>query len=380
MKIGHVTHIYLPHIGGIENYIYRLKSLHESQGHRVTIYTTTLSLRDGGSLSEEAVYCKTNFSIFRNPVSLELAQRLSAGNEDIYHLHSPWFLTSLIASRILKGKPKVMTVHSAQIGNKNLLIRILNLLYHNFAQYTLSNMDMLMPQGKRERQRLINGFNLCADDIVPIPNGIEIAKFRRKRGLESQFIKKYNLRPNSFKILFVSRLIPEKNPDKLIEAITKYIKNDDIDVILIGGGNEEYISNLRAISDKRIHILGMVSQEELVAAYFCANLFVFLGLWEGMPTVILEAMACGLPIVTTPVSGIPDMVTEGENGFFVNIPIDEKELADKIRYFTEEVDIKKMGKVNASKVSQNYTWDIIGKKTMDIYKQVLNRRSNDEHE
>jgi glycosyltransferase involved in cell wall biosynthesis len=377
MRIGQVVHSYLPRIGGVANYIYRLKSLLKSQGHKVTIYTTDLSLIDGGTKDEDAIYCKTNVSLLRNPFSLELARRLASSSEDIYHLHAPWFFASLIAARVLKGRPKVMTVHSARIESKNLMIGALNMLYHPFAQYVLSNMDMLVPLGEREREQLVARFKLREDRIVPIPNGIEVADFQRNNKAEAEFAYKYNLRRDSFKILYVSRLVPEKNPDKLIQAVSKYMKEDNIEVIIIGGGAAQYISHLKAVSNHRIHILGKVPQEELLSAYYSSNLFVFLGLWEGMPTVILEAMACGLPVLTTPVAGIPDMVTEGENGSFISIPIDERELANKIAHFMKEIDTVKMGKANMLKVSQNYTWDIIGSKISDVYGQVLDRRRNE---
>ena len=370
-------HLYFPHLGGIENYVYRLKSLLKSQGHKVTIYTTDLSLADGGIKDEDAIYCKTNVSLLRNPFSLELAKRLATSSEDIYHLHAPWFLSSLIAARVLKDKPKVMTVHSARIESKNLMIGALNMLYHPFAQYILSNMDMVIPLGERERERLVARFKLGEDKITPIPNGIEVAEFQRNDKAKAEFTYKHDLRRDSFKILYVSRLVPEKSPDKLIRSVSKYMKEDNIEVIMIGDGAEQYMSHLKAVSNHRIHILGKVPQEELLSAYYISDLFVFLGLWEGMPTVILEAMACGLPVLTTPVAGVPDMVIEGENGYFLSIPIDERELANKITHFMKDIDTVKMGKANMLKVSQNYTWDIIGSKISDVYEQVLGRRHNE---
>jgi len=366
--------MYRPHTGGIENYVYRLKSLLTSQGHKVTIYTTDLSLADGGAKEEDAIYCKTNLSPLRNPFSLELNRKLAASNEDIYHLHEPWFLSSLIATRTLRGRPKVMTVHGAQVENRNLMIALLNILYHPLAQYILGNMDMLMPQGEKERQQLLAGFKLPSDKVIPLPNGIEIDKFRENGEAVANFIHKYNLRHDSFKILYISRLVAEKNPDKLVGAVTRQLGEENIEAILIGRGSAQYISQLKKLGDGRIHILGEVAQEELAAAYHSANLFVFLGLWEGMPTVILEAMACGLPVLTTPVAAIPDAVTEGENGFFVSTPVDENDLAGKIAHFMKNVDIASMGKANALKVRQNYAWDSIGNRIMDIYEQVLSRR------
>lgn len=371
MKIGQISHIYRPHIGGIENYVYRLKNSFEEKGHKVTIYTTDLGIQGTDRREKDVFYCKTNFALIRNPFSFELAKRLKNSNADIYHLHNPWFIPSLLATKVLKGKPKVMTVHGAKVEEKDLVTWLLNRTYHPFAQYILENMDMLMAQGEKERDRLLRNFKLSPDRIIVVPNGIEISNFNLDKEANEDFIEKYNLREDSFKILYVSRLVDAKNPRMIISAVMRYMKHQNIEVILIGEGSPEYIAKLKSISDNRIHILGEVSFRELKAAYHISDVFVFLGLWEGMPTVIMEAMLCGLPILTTPVAGIPDVVTEGENGLFVKVPISEEDLANKINYFMNEVDLNKMSKTNIEKVKTQYDWDIVANKILAVYNEVL---------
>lgn len=371
MKIIQVLPIYLPHIGGQEYYAYRLKKSLEEKGHEVSIYTTDLSLQDTDNREKGVCYCKSNFALIRNPFSFELRKILKKSDGDIYHLHDPWFLTSLIATKVLKEVPKVMTVHCAKIEENDFVTWLLNKAYHPFAQYVLKNMDMLMTQGKKERERLLHNFKLSPDKIIVVPNGIEIYKFNLDKGAEEQFIEKYKLKEDSFKLLYVSRLVDAKNPEKLISAVTKYLREQNIEVILIGEGSSEYIAKLKKMSDERIHILGEVEFKDLLAAYYASNLFVFLGLWEGMPTVIMEAMLCGLPVLTTPVAGIPDVVTEGENGLFVKVPISEEDLANKIKYFIEDANLDGIRKANIEKVKIQYNWDIIADKVLDVYNEVL---------
>ena len=371
MKIGQITHTYPPHIGGIGNYVYRLKDFLEKKGNKVTVYTTDLNIQDRVKQENDVFYCKTNFALIRNPFSFELAKRLKNSNEDIYHLHNPWFLPSLVATKVLKGVPKIMTVHSAKIEEKDFITWLLNKTYHPFAQYILENMDMLMTQGEKERDRLLRNFELSPDKIIVVPNGVEISKFNPDKEANEYFIEKYHLKKDSFKILYVSRLVDAKNPEKLISAVKKIMKNQNIEVILIGEGSLEYITKLKKMSDKRVHILGKVGFKDLVAAYHVSDLFVFLGLWEGMPTVIMEAMLCGLPILTTPVAGIPDVVTEGENGLFVKVPISEEDLANKINYFINNADIDKISKANIKKIETKYSWEIVANKILDVYNQVL---------
>ena len=206
MKIGQICHIYLPHIGGVENYVYRLTKSIEHLGHNVNIYTTDLSIQNTNEREENTKYCKTNFVILRNPISREFAKKIKSSNEDIYHLHSPWYITSFTASRILRKKPKVMTVHSAEIVIKDVKSLILNKMYYPFAKNVLKDMDVLMVQGQIEKKRLMSHFDLLPERIKIVPNGIEINKFD-KSGDYNNFIEKYNLKKESFKILYISRLV-----------------------------------------------------------------------------------------------------------------------------------------------------------------------------
>ena len=371
MKIGQISHVYPPHIGGLENYVYRLKQSLENKGNEVVVYTTNFCVRNMNIKEKNVTYCKTNFSLLRNPFSFELIKKLRQSNEDIYHLHGYEFLSSMSATKILKNKPKVLTQHGAEIESNNFKIYLLNKAYHPFAQHILENIDMIIALGEKDREFLLRSFNLPPDKIVIIPNGIDINKFKSNTENNNNFIKKYNLKEGAFRILFVSRLIETKNAHRLINAVMRFMKK--VEVIIIGSGDAKYIEQLKKISDNRIHILGEVNFSELVSAYNVSDLFVLLGEWgEGMPTAILEAMACGLPVLTTAGGSISDVITEGENGLFIDVPIDEMELAEKIQHFMGS-DNTKMAEANIVKVNREFNWEIIAERIYDVYKRVLEK-------
>lgn len=374
MKIGQISHVYPPHIGGLENYVYRLKQSLDNKGNDVTVYTTDMDTVNNKNIKEKnVIYCESKISLLRNPISFELIRELKQRDEDIYHIHGYEFLPCLFATKILKDKPKVLTQHGAEIESNNVMIYLLNKVYHPFARYILENMDMIIALGNRDKEFLLKTFNLSSDKVVVIPNGVNVKDLESSNENNTNFIIKYNLTEDSFKILFVGRLIETKNAHKLVNAVTKHIKSENIEVLIIGSGDVEYINQLKETSDNRIHVLGEVNFSDLVAAYNVSDLLVQLGEWgEGMPTVILEAMACGLPILTTVGGSISDVITEGENGLFINVPVDEKELAEKIEYFMGfDSNNNKMAKANITKVNREFNWDIIANKILDVYNKVL---------
>lgn len=372
MRIGQVPHRYYPSMGGIENYVRRLKGSLERRGHEVRVYTTDFGIPKRAELEGGVFYCRTNIAIHRNPFSGELLRRLRESDDDIYHLHSPWFFPSLFGARILDRKPKVMTVHGARIGVGPML-SVLSLLYHPFARQVLHNMDKIIALTKSERYYLVRRFELPRRKVVVVPNGVEVESFRARPGAVGEFIRGHGLKEESFKVLYVGRIIPEKNPDKLISAVTKHMGEGDVEVIMVGDGSPDYIAKLKRASNGGVHILGKLSFEELVAAYRASDLFVFLGLLEGLPTVILEAMVCGLPVLATPVAGIPDVIVEGVNGMLLDLPIKEEDIASKIGRFMNlgDSDVRRMGKVNVRKVKREYNWKGVVDRILDVYNQVL---------
>ena len=372
MKIGQISHRYYPHVGGVENYVRRLKGSLEKMGHEITVYTTDFGIPRGAEREKDAFYCKTDFAIYWNPFSRELLQKLRKSDDDIYHFHSPWFFPSLFGARLLDRKPKVMTVHGARVGVGPML-STLSLLYYPFARQVLHNMDKIIALTKSEREYLVHRFKLPPQKVVVIPNGIEVESFKPKRRAVREFIQSHGLMKDSFKVLYVGRIIPDKNPDKLISAVTAHMRDKNVEVTIIGDGPRDYIAKLKKISDDRIHILGEVGFEELVTAYNASDLFVFLGLVEGLPTVILEAMACGLPVLTTPVAGIPDVVTEGVNGLFLDFPVKGEDVAGKISRFMNmnASDMNRIRKTNVKKIETRYDWEIVANEILSTYNKVL---------
>jgi len=375
MKIGQIPHLYLPHQGGIEYYVYRLKTSLEARGHEVTVYTTDLSIRGTKKREKNTFYYKTDFVLMRNPFSSELSRKIKETRDDIYHLHCPWFFPSLLATEALEGRPKIMTSHSVEIGGGELATAMLDKIYRPFARRILRKMDMVIVSTGPEKKVLLRLYGLPSEKVVLIPNAIKIEEFAPKKMAIEKFVRKYHLKEDSFKVLFVSRFIPQKNPDKLISAVTKHMKGKNVEVILIGGGPPSYVAKLREMSDERIHIIGEVKFEELVAAYHSSDLFVFLGTWEGIPTVILEAMICGLPVIATPVGGIPGVVVGKEHGLFIEHPISEEDLADKISHFMNmgKADYTKISKANVRRIETHFNWEPLVDKIVDVYNQVLER-------
>jgi glycosyltransferase involved in cell wall biosynthesis len=122
-------------------------------------------------------------------------------------------------------------------------------------------------------------------------------------------------------ILSVGRLVPEKAQSVLLDALVQLAEREvDASVTFVGDGpdRDRLIAHCHALGlDERVTFTGALGQDELPARWAAADVFCLPSFDEGVPVVLMEAMACGLPVVTTRIAGIPELVDDGVNGVLV---------------------------------------------------------------
>lgn len=377
MHITQVSHLYRPSIGGIENYVHRLRNSLSERGHGQSIITTTQSLANDQSplnREENVTYCTTTATVLRNPFSLELYREVQKNVADLYHLHSPWYLSTLAAVHALpKWTPMVITVHGFQPIN-TIAARILDVAYKPFAGYIFSRVNRVIALGESEKQRLIGEFDLPPTKIAVIPNGIHPREHDVPPSTIDTIHEKYDIDPETPTVLYVSRLVPLKNPGLLIDAVSNHLSDLAMDVLLVGNGDPSYVDDLKGRADDCIRFLSNLPFEDLQAVYHAADLFVLPSRSEGLPTVVLEAMNARLPILTTPVGALADVISHREHGWLLAPQPDEREIARAIRYYLEHPDERQeVGERNRAYVRSEFDWDDVAADITAVYEDVLGR-------
>jgi glycosyltransferase involved in cell wall biosynthesis len=116
---------------------------------------------------------------------------------------------------------------------------------------------------------------------------------------------------------------------------------------------------------------GYFPDSKLPKLYQAADIFVFSTIYENLPFAILEALASGLPVVTTSVGGIPEVIDNGKNGFLV-APFNPVELADSVLYLLENPAVaSEVGLSGRMTVERKFDWRIMVKKVIDVYAEAL---------
>ncbi|MBN1220762.1 MAG: glycosyltransferase family 4 protein [Anaerolineae bacterium] len=217
-----------------------------------------------------------------------------------------------------------------------------------------------------------NGLREYAHDTAPdmpitvIPNAIELSVFTPppKRGHDGPV-----------RLLFVGRFNAFKNVETLLEAVHLLREKgiDNFELQLIGEGERR--SNLERLTAEKeltryVHFLGWVDRETIVARYRQADLFATATTWEGMPNTVLEAMACGLPVVATRASGLGELVQEGVNGYLVDIN-DPAALAERLaELINNPYERQRMGKESRKIAEREFAWEYITEQYVEIYRRL----------
>jgi glycosyltransferase involved in cell wall biosynthesis len=178
--------------------------------------------------------------------------------------------------------------------------------------------------------------NLRPDQIVVVPNGVDVNRFHPSPGLRVATRQQLGLSLDQPVLIYAGRLEYEKGVHLAVHAL----KEQPGDAVLLIAGAGAYRRAAHALAaesglSERVRFLGFVSQNELPGILNAADVFVAPTLCqEGLPMSVIEAMACGLPVVATAAGGIPTGVEEGVNGYLFPMG-DVAALSERIRRLIE---------------------------------------------
>lgn len=286
---------------------------------------------------------------------------------DIIHVQDVRGNLPLKFAQKLKGDtPIVFTVH----GLSPWLCKYPSIIEHNFRKFVykffdikhIKNADFIISVDKSMIEHLSSFWKISKNKMIYIPNGIDTKKFK-KNNENINFIKNY--------CLFVGHLIPRKG----VEYLVKAMKDLNYKCLIVGNGPElkklkKLVINLKL---NNVIFFGSVKYEsdELINLYSNASFFVLPSLSEAFPFAVLEAMSCELPVISTKVGELPEIVKDNYNGFLVE-PANVKRLREKIQFLADNPELcKEMGKNARKTVEEKYSWEVIAKRTIEVYKKVL---------
>ena len=205
-------------------------------------------------------------------------------------------------------------------------------------------------------------------DIKIIYNGVDIHDFTPSESKNSELFIITN---------GATRVTHRKGLDYLIRAVAKIVlKHNNVQLKIMGDGNakedlEKLIKELHV--EENVKLIGRVPREQTSPFYKEASVFVMSSLNEGMSNAMLEALASGLPLISTKTGGADELITEGENGFFVRMK-NSDDIAEKLQLLIDDHETqKKMGQMSRLRAEQ-MSWKVVANQYVELYKTIDNSR------
>ncbi len=337
-KILHVYKDYYPPVrGGIEQTI-NIMARRSVNDFDVTVLVCAGPLPEGEEIIEgvRVVRIKEWRRIWSAPLSRRFAHSLAqlAAKADLLHFHHP-NPTGDIAY-LLSGlhKPFVITYHSDIVRQRAAIV-----VYGVIQEMMMRRANVVMPTSPNYIESSVWLRRHRAKCRV-VPLGIELDRFARTKEIEKA-ASDIRARRGSPLVIFVGRLRYYKGLHFLVEAM----RDVDGHLLIVGTGPEEdrlRAQTLRAGLETRIHFLGDLDDEQLVAHLHAADVFCLPSHLrsEAFGICQIEAMACGLPVVSTDLkTGVPFVNKHGETGFVVP-PADPRALACALNRLLKDEELR----------------------------------------
>lgn len=385
MKICILSKMFPPGVGGAETYAYEIANGLGARGHEVDVYTQWVD-----SVNEQ-VPTDDNVTVYRITkarkklvtfetlyYSLNARQSIDFEQYDIVHGTLTPASTILVTPFNDIETPLVLTGHGTSIGEtKSVALEtpedyLLKYFFYpkNVVMDFIAGQDAqrVIAISDHAKSELIERYRFDRERVEMIPHGVNTDRFYPREERPPA------VNPDQVTLLYVGRIGPRKGIDLALQALSR-ADATDVELLIAGTGrHEQHLRELAAelgVTD-RVKFLGYVPDEELPSLYSSADVFVLPSLYEGFGLVLLEAMACGTPVIGTNVGGIPTVIDDGETGLLVEREVPA--LVEAINSLTSDEANRKRMAQNALEKARTTSWDSVVESVEQLYRDVRNER------
>tara|TARA_B100000959_G_scaffold124470_1_gene130746 strand:- start:383 stop:1522 length:1140 start_codon:yes stop_codon:yes gene_type:complete len=364
--------------GGVVRAVLDLTSSLSSCGKSVTLMVTEGDDFPNASLGVQTM--RTG-DFDRNPIRFS-ANRLSSlkqhiANTDVLHLHTPWEPANIQLAKLARevGTPYIISVHgmlddwvmkTSSFKKRVFLLLGGRKMFHKAAAVHCT--------ARAEADQAKNWIPKSNIIVVPLvfdpsvylspPPTSDPGKYWPQRESEKPIV------------LFLSRVHPKKGVDRLIQSAVDVLKKNKVRFIIAGCGEPAYEKRLQKLAselniDSHIEFVGFVEGDRKVALLRAADLFVLPTSQENFGLVFPEAMACGLPVITT--KGVDIWPELEESGGALIISEDVESIATAIKQLLNDIELRKqMGEAGKTWVDYTFSGDSTTNQYIGLYRNAIN--------
>lgn len=375
-SVAQVTAFPREHIGGSEFYAHQLAQRLARRGHKVSVITSNLGSwrweREawGTVLIERCPAPVMLWSV--NPLTWALPA-LMRTDAAILHVHTHYFLTSVQAALAAPPLKKRVLLHlhgldvtgladSRKLGR---LTRFRRELYdRTVTRWVVNRANALASVSRHDLDVLRDEYDVPEELLHWIPNAVDFDEFSRVA----------HVYPDRPVLTFIGRLEPTKGAD-LLPAIVSHLGGHapDFRLDIVGDGTlrPQLESSLKEYNGN-IRFLGSVMHREIPEVLARSTALLMPSRVEGVPTVALEALAAGVPVIAADVGGTREVIHNGSTGYLCR-PGDVDGFAERARFLLDnQPEARRLGAAGPSMVSTDYSWSSVIPRLESVYADMMN--------
>lgn len=372
-----VSSQYLPHVGGVENYIDNFAKELVRQGNEVTLVTSYIA----GTKKYEK---KGKIEIFRMPTfqlmngrfpvkkynreTRKLTKIIKSRQFDVMLVNMRFYVLSLYAVRLAK-KMKVRCIMldhgTSHLNTGGKLTSKLGEIFEHAITWFEKRYCKEFAGVSQATLDWIKHFHIYSD--IVLYNAIDVDEFEEIKSKQGRsFREEYEIPEDDTIISFVGRITIEKGIEELAKAVDMITKKRS-DVWLLAAGTGYLEERIKAMGNNRIHLVGKLSKEDVVSMLKESNIFCLPSVSEGFPTTVLEAVVCENYVISTFRGGTKELIKNRDYGIILQDNNPEKIYAAIMEVIDEKKYMEKSVQMCYKSIMKNYTWN----KTVEKFLKLL---------
>lgn len=302
--------------------------------------------------------------------------RLNQLSADLFHIidHSDGYLSPWLHKR---QRPNVVTCHDLinlikpETFKGHASLPLVSMTLWKWAVKDMRQASHIIAVSSHTKQDVVEHLSICPQDITTIPNAVD-SVFRCLPPDEIQAVRRqYNLSAETLCLLNVGSNNSRKNISTILDVVAELVKQG-VPIQFWKAGADFSAAQKQFIQshqlDQYITYLGKPDEDVLVQLYNAADCLMAPSLYEGFGLTILEAMACGTPVITANVTAMPEVA--GEAAILVN-PLNVKEMVQAIHdLYTYSCKRQALARMGLDRARQ-FTWENTAEQVAQVYEKVL---------
>ncbi len=269
-----------------------------------------------------------------------------------------------------RKNPRMVTLHGRILeGIRLKRRRIVRLIYGMVESFSLKHSDIIIAVDEATREFYQQQYPQLTVKIKVIPIGIDLSKFRLLDRNGSR--QKYGFKPADKVVAYVGRLEKEKNLDFLLDCFSPIVElvREAILVLVGDGRDRESLEVLvRSSGLKRVFFMGAQEPDKIPEILNCADVLALCSFFEGSPTVVKEALACGSPVVSTNVGDVSQVIRSETTGRIVS-----RNKEDFVQALTDMLlkEDRERVRIECAQAAVDFGFEQVGARTVKLYEELL---------